>query len=137
MKIELLSLLINSLFVLTAWMPAFFGKGASYGMGWIFGNREIPEGARLLPWAGRAERAYRNLLDYYPAFPPIILALAFLGISDMTTEYAAMAFVGFRLLHFAFYLMGISLLRTASWFASMVALFVLYGVGIQALLAMA
>lgn len=135
MNIELISLLGVSLFVLVAWMPAFFGKAASYGMGWIFGNRELPEGARLLPWAGRAERAYRNLLDYYPAFPTIILALAFLGISTELTQNAAMAFFGFRVLHFLFYLVGWSLLRTATWFVSLVALFVLYCQGFQALLA--
>lgn len=105
MPFEYLMLTVMTLFFLFAWLPGSFGKKASYGMAWLLSNRE-PTGKELLPWAGRCERAYTNLKDYFPAFAVAVLLLGSLGKFDRCTQWAAGVYVVARALHFLLYALG-------------------------------
>jgi uncharacterized MAPEG superfamily protein len=106
MPIEYTMLLILTLFFMFAWLPASVGKAKSYGPLWVNSNRDSTGGKELLPWAGRVDRAYANLKDYFPAFAVAILLLGLTNQFDEVTQWASVAFVVARLGHFVFYGLG-------------------------------
>jgi uncharacterized MAPEG superfamily protein len=119
MQFEYQMLTIMTIFFTLAWLPSSVGKFFSYGGKWVMGNRAPIQGKELLPWAGRVERAYTNLKDYFPAFVVAILVLGLMGKFDEGTKIAAGTFVAARLAHFIVYAFGISLLRALTFFAGL------------------
>lgn len=91
---------------LFAFIPSSIGKLKSYGGKWVGSNRVPPKDKELLPWAGRVERAYTNLKDYFPAFVVAILLLGVQGKFDETTKIASTVYVIARVLHFVGYGIG-------------------------------
>lgn len=99
MRPEYQALTLLTLFFILAWAPASFGKVKSLGKRWALSNRSKPISETDIPaWAWRADRAYNNLKDYFPAFVVAILLLGTLGKFDDTTKWAATIFVIARLL---------------------------------------
>jgi uncharacterized MAPEG superfamily protein len=73
-------------------------------------------------YAGRARRALHNLLETYPAFVGLALALA---ISDKTGgvgTVGAEIYLAARALHLVVYVAGISVVRTLLWGVSILGL---------------
>jgi uncharacterized MAPEG superfamily protein len=77
------------------------------------GNREnLPafEG-----WAGRAQRAHRNMLESLTIFAALVLVAQVAGKSNATTALGAQLFFWSRLAYSPVYVIGIPWLRTGVW----------------------
>jgi uncharacterized MAPEG superfamily protein len=86
----------------------------------LAGNREkMPD---LEGWAGRAQRAHRNLLENIVLFAALVLIAKVAGKSNATTAFGAMLFFWGRVAHAAIYIAGVPWLRTVAWLVSIVGL---------------
>jgi uncharacterized MAPEG superfamily protein len=72
--------------------------------------------------AGRAERAFRNLLETYPAFVALALALVVTGRNGGYGALGAEVWVVARILYVPLYLFHIPFARSLAWFISIFAL---------------
>ena len=72
--------------------------------------------------AGRLLRALHNLLETYPAFIALALALAVTGKTGGLAATGAVVWLIARLAYVVVYAAGIPIVRTAIWFASIVGL---------------
>jgi uncharacterized MAPEG superfamily protein len=72
--------------------------------------------------AGRAERAFRNLLETYPAFVALSLALVLTGRNGGYGALGAEVWVVARILYVPLYLFHIPFARSLAWFVSIFAL---------------
>lgn len=125
MVVEASALFALSMLLLFAWMPWSMAKSKAFGMEWLQGNREVLKDRQVPEWGNRAERAYRNLQDYYPVFLGFIALLLFLEVSSPVTVYASTGFVLTRYLHFISYVAGWPKPRILAWTASMICLLAL------------
>lgn len=73
-------------------------------------------------FAGRAERAFRNLLETFSVFAALALALVMTGRNGGLGAAAAEAWVVLRILYLPLYFIQIPYARSFVWFASMFAL---------------
>jgi uncharacterized MAPEG superfamily protein len=73
-------------------------------------------------FAGRADRAFRNLLETFPAFAALALALVVTGRHGGLGALGAEAWVALRVLYVPLYFIQIPFARSLVWFASMFAL---------------
>jgi uncharacterized MAPEG superfamily protein len=73
-------------------------------------------------FAGRAERAFRNLLETFPVFAALALALVITGRNGGLGAMGAEAWVILRILYVPLYFIQIRYARSLVWFASMFAL---------------
>jgi uncharacterized MAPEG superfamily protein len=80
--------------------------------------------ARVLKgvFAGRAERAFRNLLETFPLFAALALALVVTGRNGGLGALGAEAWLITRILYLPLYFIQIPYARSLVWFASMFAL---------------
>ena len=103
-------ILLASLLRARAWTPA--------GMLAAFGNREhMPEAQ---DFAGRTERAGRNMLENMVLFTALVLVATVGGVADPHVELGARVFYWARIVYIAVYMAGIPYLRTAVWSVSVV-----------------
>jgi len=72
--------------------------------------------------AGRAERAFRNLLETYPAFVALALALVVTGRNGGLGALGAEVWLVARILYVPLYLFHIPFARSLAWFVSIFAL---------------
>jgi uncharacterized MAPEG superfamily protein len=89
------------------------------GLKWGVGNRD--EGPTLAPWAARAGRAHRNLLENLPHYTIIVLVLAVAGRADAFTATASLVYLGARAAHAAVYAAGIPYVRTLAYYTGVAA----------------
>ena len=108
-------LLIVQLFLQA--IPATLEFGGDYRAGPRDESRAL-RGA----FAGRADRAFRNLLESFPAFAALALALVVTGRNGGLGALGAEAWVALRVLYVPLYLIQIPFARSLVWFASMFAL---------------
>jgi uncharacterized MAPEG superfamily protein len=73
-------------------------------------------------FAGRAERAFRNLLETFPVFAALALALVITGRDGGLGAFGAEAWVIARILYLPLYFIQIPYARSFIWFASIFAL---------------
>ncbi len=73
-------------------------------------------------FAGRAERAFYNLLETFPAFAALALALVVTGRNGGLGALGAEAWVITRVLYVPLYFIQIPYARSLVWFASIFAL---------------
>jgi uncharacterized MAPEG superfamily protein len=73
-------------------------------------------------FAGRADRAFRNLLETFPIFAALALALVVTGRNGGLGALGAEVWVVTRILYVPAYLVQIPFARSLVWFASMFAL---------------
>jgi uncharacterized MAPEG superfamily protein len=121
MTIELTCLLIVALAlpVTTILATGFYAR--QVGTAALVGNREhLPAHEGL---AGRARRAHANLLENALPFAVVVLIAHQLGISNAWTSIGALVFVVARLVHFASYAAGITVVRTLAFYAGLFATF--------------
>lgn len=90
----------------------------------LVGNRD--PAPVLAGWAGRAERAHRNMLESLPLFIALVLIAHIAGKVDATTLLGAKLFFWARLGYWLIYLAGIPWLRTAAWLVSFVGLILIF-----------
>ena len=72
--------------------------------------------------AGRLGRALRNLLETYPAFVALALALVVTGKAGGIGATGAWLWLIARVVYLGLYAAGIPVARTVAWFASIVGL---------------
>ena len=86
-----------------------------------FGNRDdVPEPT---PFAGRAERAARNMVENLALLAALLTAAAWADVPDAELEVPCAIFVYARLVYAPLYWAGVKYLRTAVWMVSLVGLF--------------
>jgi uncharacterized MAPEG superfamily protein len=80
--------------------------------------------ARVLrgAFAGRADRAFRNLLETFPIFAALALALVVTGRNGGMGALGAEVWVVARILYVPLYFIQIPFARTLAWFVSIFAL---------------
>jgi uncharacterized MAPEG superfamily protein len=121
---ELLYLLWSVALTVVLVVVATFGAIAQVGLPKLAGNREnMPE---MEGWAGRAERAHRNMLESLVLFAILVLAARALNVSNGLTVLGAQLFFWGRVAHAVLYIAGISWVRTAAWAVSVVGLLLIF-----------
>jgi len=124
MSIELQMLLLAAALTVAAVLVAILGATMQVGLPALAGNRDdLPA---ITGWAGRAQRAHRNLLESLVLFAVLVLIGAATGRSNGMTMLGAELFVAARLAYQIVYLAGIAWLRTACWLASIAGLVLLF-----------
>jgi len=108
-------LLIVQLFL--ASVPATMELGGRYQAG----PRDEGKAAQGR-FAGRAGRAFRNLLETYPAFVALALALVVTGRSGGWGALGAEIWLAARVVFVPLYLIQIPFARSLAWFVSLLAL---------------
>jgi uncharacterized MAPEG superfamily protein len=87
-------------------------------------NREnLPE---LTDWAGRAQRAHRNMLENLPLFIGLVLVAHVAGRANPMTLLGAQLFFWARLVYAVVYVAGVPWVRTAVWAVSAVGLILIF-----------
>lgn len=96
------------------------------GSAWNAGARD--EGSETKGvFAGRADRAFRNYLETFPAFGVLALLLIVLQRADGIGLAGAILWLVARVIYLPLYLAGVPYLRTVVWIAALVGL-ILMGV---------
>ena len=73
-------------------------------------------------WAGRLKRALENLLETYPAFVALALALAVTGKTGGMAATGAWVWLIARVVYVPLYAFGVPAVRTLAWVVSIVGL---------------
>ena len=121
---ELMYLLWSVALTVVLVVVATLGAIQQVGLPKLAGNREnMPE---LQGWAGRAERAHRNMLESLVLFAILVLAARALNISNNLTVLGAQLFFWGRVAHAGLYIAGITWVRTAAWAVSVVGLLLIF-----------
>lgn len=89
------------------------------GLAWGIGNREQAD--PLEPWAARADRAHKNLLENLPHYSMIVLVVAVAGRADAVSATASLVYLGARIAHAIVYTAGITYVRTAAYYTGIAA----------------
>ena len=94
------------------------------GHDWNAGPRDEnrrPQGAL----AGRAERALKNLLETYPVFVGLALALAMTGEGGGLGAFGAWTWLLARIVYVPLYLGGVPYIRSLAWLVSVAGIFMM------------
>jgi len=94
------------------------------GLGVLAGNREGL--GELTGFAGRAQRAHRNMLESLPLFIALVLVAQIAGKADAATLLGCKLFFWGRLAHWIIYVIGIPWLRTIAWVVSVIGLIIIF-----------
>ncbi len=121
LKVLVWSLVLTFVEIIVA---ALFAN-AEVGFGVLAGNREgMPA---LTGFAGRAQRAYRNMLESLPLFIGLVLVAHAAGKVNGATLTGCELFFWGRLAHWIIYVIGIPWLRTVAWAVAVVGMIVIFG----------
>ena len=96
------------------------GAMQQVGLPALAGNREGM--APLTGWAGRAQRAHRNMLENLVIFAAFVLVAQIANRTNGMTLLGAELFFWARLAYAVVYVAGIAWLRTGIWAVSLVGL---------------
>jgi uncharacterized MAPEG superfamily protein len=103
---------------------AAMAASAAIGLSNLAGNRETQ--ATLHGFAGRAQRAHRNMLESLPLFIALVLIAQATKMTNATTLFGCQLFFWGRLAHWLIYLAGIPWLRTLAWVVSVVGMVLIF-----------
>jgi uncharacterized MAPEG superfamily protein len=124
MKPELMWLVWAVALAVVQIVVAVTGAFLQVGLLPLVGNREnFPV---LAGWAGRADRAYRNMLQCLVLFAPLVLVAVVAGKTSSATLLGAQLVFWARVVYAFVYLAGIPWLRTAVWTVSVVGLAIIF-----------
>ena len=105
-------------------LVAATGSVTQVGLMPLIGNREgMPP---RTGWAGRAERAHRNMLENLVLFAGLVLAAGIAGVSNETTILGAQLFFWGRLAYAVIYVIGLPWIRTGAWAVSIIGLVLIF-----------
>lgn len=103
---------------------AVTGAMLQVGLPALAGNREgMPE---ITGWAGRAQRAHRNMLENLLLFTALIAAAHFANRADASVVLGAQLFFWARLAYAGVYIAGLPWIRTGVWAVSVVGLVIIF-----------
>ena len=120
-----LSLLVWSVVLMFAQvLLAVSGATLQVGLVKLAGNREdVPV---LTGWAGRAQRAHRNMIENLLLFAALVIVAHLAGKTGGMVLLGAQLFFWARLAYALIYVAGIPWLRTASWAVSVVGMIMIF-----------
>jgi uncharacterized MAPEG superfamily protein len=105
-------------------LVAVTGALLQVGLPLLAGNREnMPA---ITGWAGRAERAHRNMLQSLVLFTILVLVAQVTGRLDATTALGAQLFFWARLAYAAVYVIGLPWIRTLVWLIAVIGLVLIF-----------
>jgi len=105
-------------------LVAVTGAYLQVGLPTLAGNREkMPA---MIGWAGRAERAHRNMLQSLVLFTALVLVAHAAGRLNGTTALGAQLFFWARLAYAGVYLAGLPWIRTGVWGVSVLGLALIF-----------
>jgi uncharacterized MAPEG superfamily protein len=120
MPLEFKMLVWSTALALIQMLAALLAAIAQVGLLPLVGNREnLPAFAG---WAGRAQRAHRNMLESLAIFAALVLVAQIAGKTNGATALGAQLFFWARVAYAPVYVIGIPGLRTALWGVSFVGL---------------
>ncbi|WP_406672667.1 MAPEG family protein, partial [Natronospira sp.] len=90
--LEAWGLVLASLLMALAWLPASVAKKETFGVRWLASNRETEGLPPLQPWGERAVRAHNNLKENFPAWAALLLLIIALDWQNTVTAWAALLF---------------------------------------------
>ena len=100
------------------------GATLQVGLPVLAENREgLPE---FTGWAGRAQRAHRNMLENLLLFAILVLVAHAVGVRNSMTLLGAQLFFWGRVAHAVIYIAGIPWARTGAWAVSVVGLLLIF-----------
>ncbi len=121
---EIIFLLWSAALTLLLAIIAASAATLELGLPRLAGNREnMPE---LAGWAGRAQRAHRNMLENLVLFAIVVLAARLTNVSNAVTLLGAQLFFFGRIAHAILYVAGIPWLRTLAWLVSVVGIAMIF-----------
>ena len=103
---------------------AVTGATAQVGLPALAGNREGL--SEMSGWAGRAQRAHRNMLESLILFAILVFTAKLAGVSNAITLLGAQLFFWGRVAHAILYIAGIPWARTGAWAVSIVGLILVF-----------
>ena len=118
MPVELKLLVWSCALTLVCMLVAALGAQLQVGLPPLAGNRENL--GELTGWAGRAQRAHRNMLENIVLFAALVLVANATGKLNATTALGAQVFFWARLVYAPVYWIGIPWVRTGIWAVSLV-----------------
>ena len=120
MKPELTWLVLAVLLTFVQMLVAVAGAQLQVGLPTLAANREAMK--EYPGWAGRAQRAHRNMLENVVLFAALVLVAVVAGKTNATTLMGAQIFVWARLVYALVYYAGIPWVRTGVWLVSVIGL---------------
>ena len=124
MKPELMLLVWSVVLAFVQVLIAVQGAVMQVGLPTLAGNREgLPE---LTGWAGRAQRAQRNMIENLVPFAALVLVAVAAGKTNDMTLLGAQIFFWARLAYTGVYIAGIPWLRTGVWFVSVIGMILIF-----------
>ena len=103
---------------------SILGAAQQHGLTTLAGNRENI--GSTSGWAGRAQRAHRNMLENLVLFAILVIVAHVAGISNELSVLGAQLFFWGRLAYLLIYLIGIAWLRTAAFLISILGLILIF-----------
>lgn len=120
MRPELHLLVWSVVLTFAQMLIAVFGALTQVGLPALAGNRDgLPD---FQGWAGRAQRAHRNMLENLVLFAILVIVAVLANKTNSTTLLGAQLFFWARLVYAAVYIAGIPWVRTAVWTVSVIGL---------------
>jgi uncharacterized MAPEG superfamily protein len=124
MSLELILLVWSVALALVQMLVAVSGATLQFGLSDLAGNREnLPPASG---WAGRAQRAHRNMLENLVLFAVLVLATEITNKNNAMTGYGAQMFFSARVIYAIIYVIGLPWLRTGVWVISVIGLIVIF-----------
>ncbi|MDW6022077.1 MAPEG family protein [Mesorhizobium sp. BAC0120] len=115
-----ITVLIWSVVLLLAQIVAQAVAIYDFGPKYLFSSRDEERRPNVL--AGRLYRALKNLLETYPAFIALALALVVTGKAGGSAATGAWLWLAARVVYVLLYAAGVPVLRTLAWIVSFVGL---------------
>ena len=103
---------------------SLLGAAQHHGLITLAGNRENIGSSS--GWAGRAQRAHRNMLENLVLFAILVVVAHIAGISNELTVLGAQLFFWGRLAYSLIYVVGIAWFRTATFLVSILGLILIF-----------
>jgi uncharacterized MAPEG superfamily protein len=118
---EIVMLGLGAVLLLLQMFLQSVSSAIEFGVGYKMGYRDDSRVVRSVI-AGRADRAFRNLLETFPIFAALALALVITGRNGGLGALGAQVWIVMRILYVPLYLVQIPFARSVVWFVSIFAL---------------
>jgi uncharacterized MAPEG superfamily protein len=118
---EIVMLGLGAVLLLLQMFLQSVASAVELGVGYKMGYRDDSRVVRSAI-AGRADRAFRNLLETFPIFAALALALVVTGRNGGLGALGAQVWIVMRILYVPLYLIQIPFARSVVWFVSIFAL---------------
>ena len=94
------------------------GAGGNRDTAWLLGPRDDPR--PVTGQAARLSRAYANFLETFPLFAVVVIAVVLVGKTGSQATFGAWLYVLGRVAYVPLYALGLPVVRTLAWTASMI-----------------